>query len=305
MDQTIVVVGSINMDLMLRCPHLPQPGETVPGSDFRTMPGGKGANQALAAARMGARVALLGCVGDDAFGPQALLHLRAAGVDLAGVHTVPGCATGVAMVQVDDTGQNCIVVAPGANACLAPAQLDAAQAALAGAAVLVCQLEVPLATVQHAVALARAAGVAVWLNPAPAQPLPAALLRQVDVLVVNAGEAAVLAGRPVAGHADAVQAALQLRAAGCGTVVVTLGADGVVWADAEGVQQRAAQRVVAVDTTGAGDTFIGAMAASWVQTRALAPAIELAQRAAALAVQRHGAQAAMPTAAELGVPAAG
>jgi ribokinase len=293
------VVGSINMDLMLQCPHLPRPGETVTGHDFHVAPGGKGANQALAAARLGAAVALLGCVGDDAFGPGALAHLAEAGVDLTGVQPVAGCATGVAMVQVDAAGQNCIVVAPGANARLSTAHIDAARAVLAQAEILICQFETPVPVVQHAIAQARAAGVAVWLNPAPAQPLPAGLLPQIDMLVVNEGEAAVVAGRPVAGRAAAEEAAAALRAAGCGTVVVTLGADGAVWCDVHGVQHQPAPRVQAVDTTGAGDTFIGALAAAWVKDEPLGPAIDWAQQAAAFSVQRAGAQGAMPWAREL------
>ncbi|MBC7939428.1 MAG: ribokinase, partial [Chitinophagaceae bacterium] len=199
MSPTIVLVGSIHMDLMLRCPHLPKPGETVLGHHFRTEPGGKGGNQAVAAARLGGRVALVACMGDDAFGTAALTRLRAEGVDLRHALTLPGTATGVAMVQVDDAGQNCVALAPGANAGLTPAQVEAAAAAIQQAGLLVCQLETPLPAVARAIALAHAAGVPVLLNPAPAVPLSDSLLSQVDLLVLNEGEAAVVSGLPVDG----------------------------------------------------------------------------------------------------------
>ena len=160
-------------------------------------------------------------------------------------------------------------------------------------------METPLLVVQHAIATAREAGVPVWLNPAPARALPEGLLEQIDVLVVNAGEAATVAGRPVDGVGAAIEVAAGLHDIGCGTVVVTLGAEGVVWCDAQGVQYQRAQHVKAVDTTGAGDTFIGALAATWGNAQSLGAAIDLAQRAAAYSVKRQGAQAAMPWATDL------
>jgi ribokinase len=304
----LVVVGSVNIDLMLRCPALPRPGETVTGDDFRCEPGGKGANQAVAAARLGARVTLVGCVGDDTFGAQSIAGLRAEGIVVAQLRCITGCATGVAMVQVDARGQNSIVLGPGANAALSVADVDAAAVLIADAGLLICQLETPLAAVQRAVEIAHAAGVPVWLNPAPAQPLPAALLRQVALLIPNEGEAALLTGLPVDSPAAACEAAKRLRDAGCAQVLVTLGAAGVVLADAEGCTHHPAPAAAAIDTTGAGDTFIGALAAACLQGRALhSGAIEYAQRAAAFSVQRRGAQAAMPRAddlADLADPAA-
>jgi ribokinase len=204
------------------------------------------------------------------------------------------------MIAVDDSGQNHIVLGPGANAALSAAHVDAAASQISTAALLVCQLESPLGVVQRAIALARTAGVPVWLNPAPAQPLPEALLQQVDVLIPNEGEAALLAGLPVNGRAGAAQAAAQLRAGGCGTVLVTLGGAGVLRVDAGSTQHCAANAVAAVDTTGAGDTFIGALAAATAEGQALDAAIVFAQRAAAFSVQRRGAQAAMPRRADLG-----
>lgn len=296
----IVVLGSVNTDLVLQCAQLPLPGQTLVGRDFRCEPGGKGANQAVAAARLGARVVFVGCVGDDAFGVQSAAGLRAEGIALTHLNVIPHCATGVAMIAVEDSGQNHIVLGPGANAALSVAHVEAAAAQIGTAAMLICQLESPLDAVQRAITIAHAAGVPVWLNPAPAQPLPEALLRQVDLLIPNEGEAALLAGVPVNGRAGAMQAAAPLRATGCGAVLVTLGGDGVLQLDAHGVQHHPAQAVAALDTTGAGDTFIGALAAATAEGQPLDAAIAFAQRAAAFSVQRRGAQAAMPRRADLG-----
>ena len=299
MNPRVVVVGSVNMDLMLRCPHLPLPGETVLGSNFRTLPGGKGANQAVAAARLGASVRLIGCVGGDSFGQQAVSALRAEGIDLRHLDVVSGEATGVAMVLVEDSGENSIALAPGANAALSSERIDAASAAIAGAALLVCQLETPLASVRRAIAIAHAAGVPVLLNPAPAQSLPDALLRQVSWLVANEGEAALLSGRTLVKPADAQDAAQALVRRGASSVIVTLGAQGVVWGDAHGVCHQIAKPARVQDTTGAGDAFVGALAAELAQGRCLRDAIEFAQCAAAYSVERIGAQAAMPRRADL------
>ena len=299
MTKSIVVVGSINIDLVLPCARLPRPGETVMGRAFRTEPGGKGANQAVAAARLGARVAFVGCVGDDAFGARLIAGFHAEDIDTTHVRRVADAATGVAMIQVDDQGQNSIVLGPGANEALSVAQVDAAAGLISAAGLLVCQLETPLAATQRAIAIAHAAGVPVLLNPAPARALPASLLRQVDVLVPNEGEAALLTGLPVQARAGADDAALKLRHEGCATVLITLGADGVLVADAQGCRHHPAPQVTARDTTGAGDTFIGAYAAARVAGEALDAAIAFAQRAAAFSVQRLGAQAAMPTQADL------
>ena len=294
MSPSIVIVGSVNMDLMLRCPHLPLPGETVLGSDFRTLPGGKGANQAVAAARLGASVSLIDCVGGDSFGDQAMAALRAEGIDLRHLHVARGAVTGVAMVLVDDSGENSITLASGANAALSIERIDAASAAIAGAALLVCQLETPLASVQRAIAIAHAAGVPVLLNPAPAQSLPDVLLRQVTWLTPNEGEAAVLSGCGITQPADAQDAAQALVRRGAQSVIVTLGAQGVAWADATGTRHQIARPARVQDTTGAGDAFVGALAAELVQGRRLGEAIAFAQCAAAYSVERIGAQASMP-----------
>jgi ribokinase len=299
MTKQIVVVGSINMDLMLRCTRLPQPGETVLGTDFRTEPGGKGANQAVAATRLGAQVALVGCVGDDDFGARAIAGLRAEGVGLTHLSVIEGCATGVAMVQVDDHGQNSIVLGAGANHSLTSAHLDSAARLIADAGLLICQLETPLPAVQRAVEIAHNAGVPVLLNPAPAQPLPASMLRRIDLLVPNESEAAALSGIPARGQAGAAEAAAALVRAGCGAVLVTLGPEGLVLLDGQGCHHHPAHTVRAIDTTGAGDTFIGALAAARMEGQDLRSAIDFAQRAAAFSVQRRGAQASMPTRSDL------
>lgn len=295
----VVVLGSLNADLILRCPQLPLPGQTVHGRDFETAPGGKGANQAVAAARLGASVSFIGCVGDDDFGRNARLTLTREGIDTDHLHTVSGVATGVALILVDDAAQNCIALAAGANAALSTAHVDAAATLIQHAALLICQLESPLPVVQYAIALAHAAGVPVLLNPAPAQRLPPELLAQVDTLVPNETEAAVLLGLPPGAAFDAAAAATRLRGAGPRHVIITLGADGVQLA-ADGICTRlAAPRARAVDTTGAGDAFIGAYAAAVCEGADLTAAVEYAQRAAALSVTKAGAIAAMPRRHEL------
>jgi ribokinase len=302
MSRGVVVLGSVNADLVLRCAQLQLPGQTVHGRDFETLPGGKGANQAVAAARLGAAVSFIGCVGSDEFGRSARELLAAEGIDTRHLHLVEGVRTGVAMILVDDAGQNCIALAAGANAALSVAHVDAASAPIQGAALLICQLESPLPAVQRGIALARAAGVPVLLNPAPMQELPAGLLAQVDILVPNETEAAALLELPPGARFDAAAAATQLRALGPRTVIVTLGASGVQITSDEIDVHLAAPKVRAVDTTGAGDTFIGAYAAARCDGAGAIAAIELAQRAAAISVTRAGAIAAMPRRSELTLP---
>jgi ribokinase len=289
----IVVLGSVNLDTVLRCAKLPQPGETVQGHALDRHPGGKGANQAVAARRLGAAVQFIGCVGDDEAGCISLAALADEGVATAGVRRVAG-PTGIALVLVEDAGQNCIALHPGANARLDCAQVESQAAAIRAARALVCQLETPQEATWHAIAIARAAGVRVLLNPAPAQALDAARLAEVDVLVPNESEALGLAR--LGGHApaDAREAAMQLRAAGVGTVVVTMGEQGVLVADDAGLRSFAAPRVKACDTSGAGDTFVGALAVALGSGAALDEAVGWAQAAASLSVTRRGTMDAMP-----------
>jgi ribokinase len=289
MTARVVVVGSANLDLVVTTPRLPSPGETVLGGDFRTVPGGKGANQAVAAARAGAAAAFVGAVGSDDFGRLLRDNLVAAGVDVRGLRGAAG-PSGVALIAVDAAAENFIVVAPGANATLTG--LEAAdRAAIAAADVLLLQLEVPLAAVTEAATCARAGGTTVVLNAAPAAPLPGPVLDLVDVLVVNEHEAAVVAGRP-AGLVDALLALVP-------AVVLTLGARGAVYADRHGRRLEVPAPVIdAVDTTAAGDAFIGALAVAWTE-RSAEDALRWACAAGAACAQRPGASVALPERARI------
>ncbi|HUK66066.1 MAG TPA: ribokinase [Anaeromyxobacteraceae bacterium] len=293
MTRDVVVVGSINMDLVARAPRLPIPGETLSGSSFATSPGGKGANQAVAASRLGAGTAMIGCLGQDAFGAVLRPLLEQDGVDTGAVRAVAG-STGVALVVVDEAGRNGIVVVPGANAELSPADVDRNGSLISGARVVALQLETPLPTVLYAAERARGEGKTVVLNPAPAQPLPSRLLACADYLVPNEIEAAMLTGQEVGELESAARAAEALRAMGARNVIITLGERGVVWATPQGTRHVPAPRVKAVDTTAAGDTFIGGLCAALVAGKDLASAVGFAQAAAALSVTRVGAQPSIP-----------
>ena len=296
----VTVVGSLNMDLVARAPRLPHPGETLAGRTFAQVAGGKGGNQAVAAARLGARVSMLGCVGADANGAQLRAGLEAEGIDCAALETGTQ-ATGVALIVVDDASQNAIVIVAGSNGEVTPETIARHEAALAAADVVICQLETPPATVRAALAAARRLGKTVILNPAPATgPLPADWLPLIDYLIPNELEAATLTGLPVASPEDAARAAAALRAAGARNVLVTLGPRGVhATLDGGAATLYDAPRVAAVDTTAAGDTFIGGFAAQLAQGASVDAAIRFAQRAAALSVTRAGAQPSIPTRAEL------
>lgn len=299
---SVLVIGSYNTDLVMRCPRLPAPGETILGGTFAQHHGGKGANQAVAAARLAraGEVRFVANVGDDEFGRQALTQLRAEGVDIASVRVTPGQPSGVALIHVATvTGENSISVAAGANAHLRPADVDAALAAAAPGTVVVLQLEIPLPTVLHAARQAAARGLRVVLNPAPAQPLPASLGADLYALTPNETEAETLTGVRVTDTATASVAAARLHAAGFRRVVLTLGAQGAYWSDGTGAALVAAPVVQAVDTTAAGDCFTGALVVAVAEGLALPEAVAFACRAAALAVTRPGAQPSLPTRAEL------
>jgi len=283
------------MDLIARAPRIPQPGETIIGGDFHTAPGGKGANQAVAAARLGARVSMVGRVGCDAFAESLLNNLTAAGVDHAFVVQDPEAPTGVALIVVDDAGQNSIVVASGANMHLSPADVDRAKSAIAGADALLLQLESPLETVTRAAEVARAHGVRVILNPAPARSLPAALLSLVDVLIPNESETALLTGMSVNNQAEAEAAASTLRGMGVGTVILTLGERGALLAQAGTAELVPAFEVMPVDTTAAGDAFVGGFAVALAEGESLAEAVRWGNAAGALATTKLGAQPSLPT----------
>lgn len=285
---SVVVLGSLNMDLIGRTTTFPRPGETVLGSTFVTAPGGKGGNQAVAAARAGARVRMIGAVGDDAFGAQLREHLSGAGVDVTGVVTVDG-PSGVAMITVDDSAENTIVVLPGANGRLTPAD-DVAQGSLAGAGALLAQLEIPPVTVVTAARLARAAGVPVILNPSPVIDVPDELWALVTVAVVNQSEATAYAE----------------HLGGITWCITTLGADGCDVRGPDGaVTHVNAVTVDAVDTTGAGDAFAGTLTAAWAAGLAPLDAVRRAGAAGALATTVPGAGDAAPTASAVDALLAG
>ncbi len=300
MQAKVVVVGSLNMDLVARAQRLPQPGETVVGSGFATVPGGKGANQAVAAARLGASTAMIGCVGDDAYGQQLREALQAEGIDCQAVATAAGASSGVALIVVDDASQNAIVIVAGGNGEVSPQRIQAADALLQQADVVVCQLEVPADTVAFTLKRARALGRTVILNPAPvAAPLPADWYPAIDYLIPNESEAATLTGVRVDSLGSAEQAARHLLAQGAGKVIITLGALGSLFADGNGFEHFPAPVVRAVDTTAAGDTFVGAFAAALARGEGERQAIAFGQVAAALSVTREGAQPSIPRLADV------
>lgn len=299
-EGTVAVVGSLNMDLVVRVPRLPVAGETLAGHTFAQVPGGKGGNQAVAAARLGARVAMIGLVGADGNGAALRAGLEAEAIDCSALATCEHAPTGVALISVDEAGRNTIVIVAGSNGELTPGDIALHEAALAQASVLVCQLETPPATVQAALETGRRLGKTVILNPAPAVgPLPDAWLPLIDYLIPNEVEAAELTGMPVSSPQQAGAAARALRSRGARNVLITLGASGVLAALEAGTTHFEAPRVVAVDTTAAGDTFIGAFAAQLARATPVEAAVRFAQRAAALSVTRAGAQPSIPTLSEL------
>ncbi|MFB7568782.1 ribokinase [Streptomyces sp. NPDC056165] len=295
-DYDLLVVGSANADLVIGVERRPAAGETVLGSDLSVHPGGKGANQAAAAARLGARTALLARVGDDAHGRLLLDAQRAAGVDPAGV-LVGGAPTGVALITVDPSGDNSIVVSPGANGRLTPEDVRAAGDLLRASRVVSAQLEIPLETVVEAVRNL-APGSRFVLNPSPPRPLPQELLKACDPLIVNEHEAKVILGGAEAGDTPESWAR-DLLALGPRSVVVTLGGEGALVASADGVARVPSVKVDAVDTTGAGDAFTAALAWRLGAGASLEQAAAYAARVGAVAVTRRGAQESYPTAAEV------
>jgi len=299
----VVVLGSINMDLVVRTPAMPRPGETLRGRDFLTVPGGKGANQAVAAARLGARCDMVGRVGDDAFGRDLLNNLEHEKVNTDAVATTARTPSGVAVILVDDLGENAITIVAGANGRLTPEDAVAAESLIAGADALLLQLEVPLETVARAAEIARRHGVMTVLDPAPAptadHPLPPALFA-VDLISPNQSEAELLTGEPVQGVAEAKLVGAELVRRGAGRAVIKLGEQGAVLVDRdERVEHVASFAVQVADTTAAGDAFTAGLAVALADGLDAADAVRVGCAAGALATTAVGAQAALPTRREV------
>jgi ribokinase len=297
----IVVVGSLNMDFVVTVRELPAPGQTVLGRGFQTMPGGKGANQACAAGKLGGNVRMAGRVGYDLFADQLKASLAAVGVDVSAVHASRSQPTGIAMIWVDEAGQNSIVVASGANHDMPVADVPSMARVFEGASYALFQLETPPATVAAAMALARRNGVQTILDPAPAQPLERELLERTDILTPNETEAQVLLGRPARRVApdEAPPLAAALRELGPATVILKLGDQGAFLATGSEARHFPAFAVTAVDSTAAGDTFNAALAVALAEGQAMGDAVRFANAAAAVSVTRPGAQASAPSRAEV------
>ncbi|BCL82971.1 ribokinase [Ktedonobacteria bacterium brp13] len=302
---SVIVFGSINLDLVATVTHRPQPGETLLASSFHSTPGGKGANQALAARRMGAEVVMLGSVGHDNFAEPALALLKQAGVDLTYVEQRSDSSTGLAFIHIDEQGENSITVVSGVNYQVGTHNLEMLEKILTANDILIMQLEIPLAIVEQAIAIAHRKGTTILIDPAPGNSnLPASLLA-VDILVPNRGEAAMILGRPLESIEEAQEAASELHQRGVKLSVVKLGSEGVVWAHEDDTGYQPAFKVQAVDSTGAGDAFAGALAALLDQARnqglqvSIAEAMRKASIFAALSTTRPGAQQSYPSLAEV------
>jgi ribokinase len=300
MSKAIVVVGSLNMDFVVQVEKLPARGETIRGEGFQMLPGGKGANQACAVARLGGCCKMIGRVGDDIFGEQLRSNLEIAGVDTSSVWRTVGEPTGVALISVETGGQNQIVVAPGANASLRPRDVEAAAEVFRGGYLLL-QLESPVETIKAAAALGRARGMVTVLDPAPARPLSPPLLNDIDLLTPNESEARFLLGQQTSSVSlqEASEIAQRLLGLGPKCVILKLGEKGAWLADGSRSLHFPARRVEAVDATAAGDTFNGALAVALAEGNPLELAIPFANCAAALSVTRLGAQASIPSRAEV------
>lgn len=299
-DVRILVVGSVNMDLVFRVARLPRPGETLTGQSLAQLPGGKGANQAVAAARLGAQVSMIGRVGDDEMGRALLGHLQNDSVETKAVQVTSTTSSGVAIIGVEDSGQNCITVIPGANGRLTPVDVERSSSLFATADVVLLQLEVPLPAVARAVELAKQHHVTVVLDPAPAVEQLPPELRQADVLCPNETEASLLTGIEVHDLPSAEAAARKLQSTSGGHVTLTMGGDGVMVVMSDGTCEHVpAVDVDAVDTTAAGDAFAGAVGVFLAMGGSMVEAAKYGCRAGALAASRPGAQPAMPTWAEV------
>ncbi|MNI04152.1 Ribokinase [compost metagenome] len=296
----IVVVGSINMDLVVQTNQIPVPGETLIGQQFAMVPGGKGANQAVAAARLGAEVTMIACVGDDLFGTQMLERLNSEGIDTSHIKVIPQISTGIAAIQIVPGGDNSIIVVPGANMQVTPEQVEEASVCFQGADIVLVQLEIPLPAVAKAIELARRYGVRTILNPAPARELPRELLQQIDVITPNETEASILTRGKVEALITVEERLQEMKQlVQQGDIMITHGAKGIVY-DIEGQQGSfPAYQVKVVDTTAAGDSFNAGIAVRWGEGSSLTEAVAFATKVAAITVTRFGAQTSLPTREEV------
>ena len=295
----IVVIGSSNTDMIIRLKRIPRPGETVLGGEFLTAAGGKGANQAVAAARAGGSVSLIARVGRDSLGDQAVAGFVHEGIEISHLIRDGRVASGAALIFVAQDGENCIAVASGANGRLSPADVQRASPLIARAKIVLMQLETPLKTVAAAAQLAASRGALVVLNPAPARSLPDTLLRRVSILTPNQSEAELLTGIRLTSLAGAKKAAERLLRRGVQSVILTLGSRGALIANDQGTRVIRGFEVKAVDTTGAGDVFNGILAVALSEDRTLEEAVRIANAGAAISVTRRGAQPSVPTRYEI------
>jgi ribokinase len=290
----ITVIGSLNMDLVTYVTRLPQSGETIIGKDFKQAPGGKGANQADTIAKLGVPVRMLGAVGADAMGKTLLTTLHKDGVDILQIERFTDISTGIATIIVDSAGNNCIVVTPGANYRFFAEHVNNLQKAVADSQIIVTQLEIPLATVCYSLELAKKLGKTTILNPAPACELDDALLAYVDILIPNETELELLSGASLQTEGDIITAARRLINRGVKEVIVTWGEQGCIYVNSEGFRSFEAYQVAAVDTTAAGDSFIGGLAVALSERKTIEEAILFAMAVAALTVTKKGAQSSLP-----------
>ena len=291
---SIVVVGSTNTDMVIKAPHLPQPGETILGGTFFMSAGGKGANQAVAAARLGGSVSLVAKTGYDIFGKQSLELFDKEGIDISGIIRDRYQPSGVALITVDDKGENCIVVAPGANAALSKEDIDLEKEKIETASLLLIQLETPVETVEYVAGIAHSKKIKLVLNPAPAAMLNDELLKKVSIITPNQKEAEMLTGIKVSDEASAKQAALALHKKGIETVIITMGAMGALVYEHNKYTMIDGHKVNVVDTTAAGDVFNGALVVAISEKKTTIDAVKFACKAAAISVTRLGAQASIP-----------
>ncbi len=294
MKPKIIVIGSSNTDMVVKVPHVPSPGETILGSDFMTIPGGKGANQAVAAARTGADVTFVACVADDAFGELSVENYRKEGIDTSCIKIQKGTHSGIALINVAADGENSIAVAPGANSYLLPDDIRSFRHAFDGASIVLAQLEVPMETVEAAAEIARSKGIPFILNPAPGAAISKELLEKVTIITPNETEAAILTSRNGVTENEIPAMANEIYQKGIATVIITLGRRGVYLKSDDFEGLFSGYQVQAVDTTAAGDVFNGALASALAGGKPIKVAVDFAQKAAAISVTRMGAQPSAP-----------